>query len=187
MYHSIWEKTARGGSAVIATSEQETEELAAGDLLARGGAASNGVEAPRLACTGWRFESAPLFSDNVKLVLFLGTSFYQEESRSAIAGFRGTFKSFYWNANGAGLRGADEPSKDRIGPKWERNWAFGRSSFAGPVLRAKCGRIEMRMFFVLPSRIEFREYRGGRVAAGDSGNRDGQCGIAPLLAEEPGS
>jgi len=63
MYHSIWgRKLLEGASAVIATSEQETEELAAGGLArARVVLRRNGVEAPRPGLNRVRFEERTVF------------------------------------------------------------------------------------------------------------------------------
>src|ERR1700676_5739224 len=74
MYHAIWGKRLlEGASAVIATSEQEAEELAAGGVpRTRVVLRRNGVEVPVSWPERGTFRKAQHISNDVKLVLFLG-------------------------------------------------------------------------------------------------------------------
>src|SRR3981189_2231199 len=74
LYHAVWGKRLlEGASAVIATSEQEAEELVAGGVpRTRVVLRRNGVEGPALWAERGTFRRAHAISDDVKIVLFLG-------------------------------------------------------------------------------------------------------------------
>src|SRR5260370_21151502 len=74
MYHAVWGRgLVQGASAVIATSEQEVEEVAAsGPSRTRVVLRRNGVKAPASWPELGAFRRAHRISDDVRLVLFLG-------------------------------------------------------------------------------------------------------------------
>jgi len=74
MYHAVWgTRLLQGASAVIATSQQEVEELVAGGLLrTRVVLRRNGVEVPPSWPAPGKFRKSRGISREEKLVLFLG-------------------------------------------------------------------------------------------------------------------
>jgi len=74
MYHAVWgRRLLQGATAVIATSEQEVEELAAGGIpRERVMLRRNGVEVPPSWPERGKFRKTQRISREEKLVLFLG-------------------------------------------------------------------------------------------------------------------
>jgi len=91
LYHASGKAVTTRASAVIATSNQEAEELVAVVFLARAWCCGETAwKCLHLAGTR-HVPEAQGISKHVKLVLFLGRLSVKEESSSSIAGIRGTF------------------------------------------------------------------------------------------------
>jgi glycosyltransferase involved in cell wall biosynthesis len=191
MYHAVWGKRLlEGASAVIATSEQEAEELVAGGLprtkvvLRR-----NGVEVPASWPERGTFRKAHGISDEVKLVLFLGRLSVKKSPALLLQSFGELFK------RSAGMRlllvfaGPDEGGiQARLDQMATQLGVRSKVQFVGPIFgAAKWAAYRDADVFVLPSQNEnFGNTAAEAVAAGTPVIVTEQCGIAPLLADEAG-
>jgi len=191
MYHAVWgRQLLQGASAVVATSEQETEELAAGGLVrTRAVLRRNGVEAPVSWPERGTFRMAHGISDDMKLVLFLGRlsdkkspdlllRAFGELSRR-LAGIR--ILLVFAGPDEAGVQARLEQMALQLGVR-------PIVQFVGPVFGdAKWAAYRDADVFVLPSQNEnFGNTAAEAVAAGTPVIVTEQCGIAPLLADEAG-
>ena len=191
MYHAIWgRKLLEGASAVIATSEQEAEELAAGGLpRARVVVRRNGVEAPASWPEPGAFRRAHRISDDVKLVLFLGRLSSKKSPDLLLRAFaelsrRSTgipMTLLFAGPDERGVRTELDHMATQLGVR-------AKVQFVGPVFgELKWAAYRDADVFVLPSQNEnFGNTAAEAVAAGTPVVVTEQCGIAPLLAEEAG-
>jgi glycosyltransferase involved in cell wall biosynthesis len=190
-YHAIYGKRLFAGAAkVVATSEQEVEELVGGGVprdqirLRR-----NGVEAPLSWPERGRFRKKIEIAEDVPLVLFLGR-LAEKKSPDLL------------------LRAFAELSRDEIAQSWQlvfvgpeeegmearlRQLArelgvHSRVKFTGPVYgEEKWSAYRDANVFVLPSQNEnFGNAAAEAIAAGTPVVVTDQCGIAPLLADKAG-
>ncbi len=191
MYHAVWGRPMLvGASAVIATSEQEAEELAAGGLpRSRVVLRRNGVEIPSSWPEPGTFRKAHGIPPEEKLVLFLGRlsakkspdlllqAFAELSGRSA--GIPMTL--VFAGPDEGGVKVELEQIATRLGVRT-------KVQFVGSVFgEAKWAAYRDADVFVLPSQNEnFGNTAAEAVAAGTPAIVTEQCGIAPLLADEAG-
>jgi glycosyltransferase involved in cell wall biosynthesis len=191
MYHAIWgRKLLEGASAVIATSEQEAEELAAGGLpRARMVLRRNGVEVPASWPEPGAFRRAHRISDDVKLVLFLGRLSIKKSPDLLLRAFAELSRRRAGTPMTLVFAGPDEGGvKTELDQMATQLGVRTRVQFAGPVFgEAKWAAYRDADVFVLPSQNEnFGNTAAEAMAAGTPVIVTEQCGIAPLLAEEAG-
>ncbi len=191
MYHAVWGKRLlEGASAVIATSEQEAEELVAGGLprtkvvLRR-----NGVEVPASWPERGTFRKAHGISDEVKLVLFLGRLSVKKSPALLLQSFGELFKRSAGMPLLLVFAGPDEGGvQARLDQMATQLGVRSKVQFVGPIFgAAKWAAYRDADVFVLPSQNEnFGNTAAEAVAAGTPVIVTEQCGIAPLLADEAG-
>jgi glycosyltransferase involved in cell wall biosynthesis len=191
MYHAVWGKRLlQGASAVIATSEQEIEELVAGGVpRARVVLRRNGVEVPSSWPERGTFRKAQGVSPEEKLVLFLGRlsakkspdlllqAFSELSGRSSGIPMRLVFAG----PDEGGLKSELEQMATQLGVRT-------KVLFAGPIFgEKKWAAYRDADVFVLPSQNEnFGNTAAEAVAAGTPVIVTERCGLAPLLADEAG-
>jgi glycosyltransferase involved in cell wall biosynthesis len=191
MYHAFWgKKLLEGASAVIATSEQEAGELAAGGVMRRKVVLRrNGVEAPASWPERGVFRRAHGISKDVKLVLFLGRLSIKKSPDLLLQAFGELSKRLAGIPMTLVFAGPDEDgTKEKLDQQATQLGVRAKVQFAGPVFgEAKWAAYRDADVFVLPSRNEnFGNTAAEAVAAGTPVVVTEQCGIAPLLAEEAG-
>ena len=191
MYHAIWgRQLLEGASAVIATSEQEAEELLAGGLpRTRVVLRRNGVEAPASWPARGTFRRAHGISDDVKLVLFLGRLSVKKSPDLLLRAFGELFKHSVGTPLQLVFAGPDEGGvQARLDQMALQLGVRSKVQFVGPVFGdAKWAAYRDAEVFVLPSQNEnFGNTAAEAVAAGTPVIVTEQCGIAPLLADEAG-
>lgn len=193
MYHWIWgREMLAGASAIIATAEQERDEMVAGGVAeAKIVLRRNGVEAPAKLPERGEFRRKLGIAPDAKLILFLGR-LSQKKSPDLL------LKAF------AGVRNAEGSAKEEL-----------QLAFVGPDesgMRAKLEGISKQLgiaervhfsaalggepkwaayrdadIFVLPSQNEnFGNTAAEAVAAGTPVVVTDKCGIAPLLQDVAG-
>jgi glycosyltransferase involved in cell wall biosynthesis len=191
MYHAVWGKQLlQGASMVIATSEQETEELAAGGLArARAVLRRNGVEAPASWPKRGTFRMAHGISDHAKLVLFLGRLSDKKSPDLLLRAFGELSRRLagiplllvYAGPEEGGIQARLEQTALQLGVR-------PKVRFVGPVFgETKWAAYRDADVFVLPSQNEnFGNTAAEAVAAGTPVIVTEQCGIAPLLRDAVG-
>jgi glycosyltransferase involved in cell wall biosynthesis len=191
MYHAIWGKELlEGASAVIATSEQETDELAAGGLArARVALRRNGVETPSSWPERGTFRRAHDISDDTKLVLFLGRLSGKKSPDLLLRAFAELSQRSAGIPMMLVFAGPDESgTKGKLAEEAAELGVRTKVQFAGPVFgEAKWAAYRDANVFVLPSQNEnLGNTAAEAVAAGTPVIVTEQCGIAPLIAEKAG-
>ena len=191
MYHAIWgRKLLEGASAVVATSEQESEELAAGGVpRAKVALRRNGVEAPTSWPEAGTFRKAHRISNDVKLVLFLGRLSIKKSPDLLLRAFAELSRRSTGPPMTLVFAGPDEGGvKRELDQMAAQLGVSTKVQFAGPVFgEAKWAAYRDADVFVLPSQNEnFGNTAAEAVAAGTPVIVTEQCGIAPLLAQEAG-
>ncbi len=191
MYHAVWgARLLQGASAVIATSEQEVEELVAGGLLrTRVVLRRNGVEVPPSWPERGKFRKSQDISGEEKLVLFLGRLSTKKSPDLLLK----AFAELSQHSSGILMRlvfaGPDEGAvKSELEQMASQLGIRGKVQFAGPVFgEMKWAAYRDADVFVLPSQNEnFGNSAAEAVAAGTPVIVTERCGIAPLLAGEAG-
>jgi glycosyltransferase involved in cell wall biosynthesis len=191
MYHAVWgRRLLEGASAVIATSEQEAEELVAGGLpRTRVVLRRNGVEAPASWPARGAFRRAHGISDDVKLVLFLGRLSVKKSPDLLLQAFGELSKRSAGIPLLLAFAGPDEGGvQARLDQMALQLGVRSRVQFIGPVFgEAKWAAYRDADVFVLPSQNEnFGNTAAEAVAAGTPVIVTEQCGVAPLLADAAG-
>jgi glycosyltransferase involved in cell wall biosynthesis len=191
MYHAIWGRNLlRGASAVIATSEQEVEEMAAGGLprtkvvLRR-----NGVEIPPSWPERGKFRKSQGISREEKVVLFLGRLVTKKSPDLLLKAFAELLETSSGIPMRLVIAGPDEDGvKSELEQMATQLGVRMRVQFAGPVFgEMKWAAYRDADVFVLPSQNEnFGNSAAEAVAAGTPVIVTDQCGIAPLLADRAG-
>ena len=189
IYHGMWgTQMLQAASAVVATSEQEIEELASGGVpRAKIVMRRNGVEAPESWPEPGAFRSRLDVPKDTKVVLFLGRLSVKKSPELLLRAFAEVSRQL----DGTKLVFA---GPDEGGMKWqlekvaEQLGASQRVQFAGPLFgQDKWAAYRDADVFVLPSQNEnFGNTAAEAVAAGTPVIVTEQCGIAPLLANEAG-
>ncbi len=191
MYHAVWGRgLLQGASAVIATSEQEVEELAASGLSrTRVVLRRNGVKAPASWPELGAFRRAHRISDDVRLVLFLGRLSSKKSPDLLLRAFAELSRRSAGIPMTLVFAGPDEGgTKEKLAEEAAQLGVRTRVQFVGPVFgELKWAAYRDADVFVLPSQNEnFGNSAAEAVAAGTPVIVTEQCGIAPLLADEAG-
>jgi glycosyltransferase involved in cell wall biosynthesis len=191
VYHAMYgRRLFEGASAIIATSEQEAEELASGGvarqkiMLRR-----NGVEAPTALPERGIFRKALGIAGDAKVVLFLGRLSEKKSPDLLLKAFasltaEGEEKNLqlvFAGPDERGMKGRLEEMAAQLG-------VASRVRFTGPIFgEAKWAAYRDADVFVLPSQNEnFGNTAAESAAAGTPVIVTAQCGIAPLLADVAG-
>ena len=191
MYHAVWgRRLLDGASAVIATSEQEAEELVAGGLpRTRVVVRRNGVEAPASWPQRGTFRKTLGISPEEKLVLFLGRLSAKKSPDLLLRAFAELSGRSAGTPMTLVFAGPDESGvQAELGHMATQLGVQSKVQFAGPVFgESKWAAYRDADVFVLPSCNEnFGNTAAEAVAAGTPVIVTEQCGIAPLLADEAG-
>src|SRR5215470_3045080 len=191
LYHRLWgRQMLKGASHVIATSEQEIEELVTGGIprtkvLMR----RNGVDAPKSWPENGLFRRALGISKDTKLVLFLGRLSPKKSPDLLLRSFAEVVKKFPAMPVTLVFAGPDEGGmKSQLEQLASRLAVRASVQNVGPLFgRHKWGAYRDADVFVLPSLNEnFGNTAAEAIAAGTPAIVTEQCGIAPLLANEAG-
>jgi glycosyltransferase involved in cell wall biosynthesis len=191
IYHAFWGKRMlQGASAIVATSEQEKEELATGGIpresitLRR-----NGVERPDRWPERGAFRKAQAISAKEKMILFLGRLSSKKSPDLLLKAFAELSERSSGMPMTLVLAGPDEGGmRTKLEEMAEQLSVRTRVRFPGPVFgEAKWAAYRDADVFVLPSQNEnFGNTAAEAVAAGTPVIVTEQCGIAPLVADEAG-
>src|SRR5713101_2562972 len=191
LYHRLWgRKLLQGANHVVATSEQEIEELVAGGIprtkvLMR----RNGVELPESWPEVGMFRKALGISKDTKLVLFLGRLSAKKSPDLLLRSFAEVVKRLAGMPLRLVFAGPDEGGvKSQLEQLASHLGVRANVQVAGPVFgRDKWAAYRDADVFVLPSQNEnFGNTAAEAVAAGTPAIVTEQCGIAPLLATARG-
>jgi len=191
MYHRVLgRRMLQGASAVVATSEQEIEELAAGGVpRARIVMRRNGVEAPEAWPEPGTFRKKLGIPKEARFVLFLGRLSAKKNPDLLLRAFAEAKKRLhemqlflvFAGPNEGGMKTQLEQIAEQLGVAQEIHFVgavFGQDKWAA---------YRDADVFVLPSQNEnFGNTAAEAVAAGTPVIVTEQCGIAPLLASEAG-
>ena len=189
IYHRLCgTRMLQGASAIVATSEQEIEELASGGIpRAKIFMRRNGVEAPASLPEFGTFRSKLQIPKDAKLVLFLGRLSVKKSPELLLRAFAEIrehleeIKLVFAGPDEGGLRGQLEQMAEKLS-------VSQCVQFAGPLFgQDKWAAYRDADVFVLPSRNEnFGNTAAEAVAAGTPVIVTEHCGIAPLLANQAG-
>jgi glycosyltransferase involved in cell wall biosynthesis len=191
LYHLVWGRPLlEGASAVIATSDQEAEELIAGGVPgAKIALRRNGVEIPATWPEPGAFRRAQGIPQDTRVILFLGRLSGKKSPDLLLRAFaelsrRCTgipFMLVFAGPDEGGVEAQLDQTASQLGVRT-------RVQFAGPVFgETKWAAYRDADVFVLPSQNEnFGNTAAEAVAAGTPVIVTEQCGIAPLLAGEAG-
>ena len=191
LYHQVLGRPMlAGASRLVATSEQEIEELVTGGIArAKIVMRRNGVEVPEEWPDRGAFRNRLGISAETKLVLFLGRLSVKKspdlllrafaEARNRLSGV--TLTLVFAGPDEGGIKMQLEQLATRLG-------ISASVRFAGPVFgEDKWAAYRDADVFMLPSQNEnFGNTAAESVAAGTPVIVTEQCGIAPLLANQAG-
>ncbi len=191
IYHWIWgRKLFEGASRVIATSEQEIEELAGGGIprtkivLRR-----NGVTVPERWPEKGEFRQTHGIKKEAKLVLFLGRLSKKKSPELLLEAFASLPAEIARNPMILVFAGPDESGmQGRLESMADKAEVRSRVKFVGAVFgKTKWAAYRDADVFVLPSQNEnFGNSAAEAMAAGTPVIVSRNCGIAPLLGDEAG-
>lgn len=189
VYHRLWGTgMLQGASAIVATSEQEIEELASGRIpRAKIVMRRNGVEAPPSMPEPGTFRTTLKIPKDTKLVLFLGRLSVKKSPELLLKAFAEVRKRL--EGINLAFAGPDEGGmKAQLQQMAEQLGVSQQVKFAGPLFgEKKWAAYRDAGVFVLPSQNEnFGNTAAEAVAAGTPVIVTEQCGIAPLLANQAG-
>jgi len=191
MYHRVWgRRMLQGASAVVATSEQEIEELAAGGIpRAKMVMRRNGVEAPETWPEAGSFRKRLGIPGEARFVLFLGRLSSKKSPDLLLRAFAEVKKQ--WQAVPLRLvfAGPNEGGmRTQLGQLAAQLNVSSDVQFGGPVFgQNKWAAYRDAAVFVLPSQNEnFGNTAAEAIASGTPVIVTEQCGIAPLLVNEAG-
>ena len=189
IYHRLWGSAMlRGASAIVATSEQEIDELATGGIpRAKIVMRRNGVEIPASWPERGAFRKMLEIPNDTKLVLFLGRLSAKKSPELLLRAFAQIKKQsegirlVFAGPDEGRMKAQLEQIADQLGVRAE-------VLFAGPLFgQDKWAAYRDAEVFVLPSQNEnFGNTAAEAVSAGTPVIMTEQCGIAPLLANEAG-
>jgi glycosyltransferase involved in cell wall biosynthesis len=191
MYHLfLGRKMLKSASALVATSEQEAEELIAGGMARdKTVLRRNGVEAPHSWPARDTFRTAHGISSEVKLVLFLGRLSSKKSPELLLQSFAELPPRIGGIQVEVVFAGPDEGGlQARLKQTAAHLGVSSRVHFTGPVFGdAKWAAYRDADVFVLPSQNEnFGNTAAEAIAAGTPVIVSERCGIAPLLADVAG-
>lgn len=191
IYHRVWGRAMlQGASAIVATSNQEIEEMASGGIpRAKIVMRRNGVEVPASFPEPGLFRNKFGIARDAKLVLFLGRLSLKKSPDLLLRAFADTKKRLEGMQLQLGFAGPDEGGmKARLEQMAKQLDVSQCVQFAGPLFgQDKWAAYRDADVFVLPSQNEnFGNTAAEAVAAGTPVIVTEQCGIAPLLANQAG-
>jgi glycosyltransferase involved in cell wall biosynthesis len=191
LYHRVLGRPMlAGASRLVATSEQEVEELVAGGIARpKIVMRRNGVEAPGKWPERGAFRKRLGISAQTKLVLFLGRLSLKKSPDLLLRAFAEAQKRAHGVPMTLVFAGPDEGGvKMQLEQLATELGIQANVQFAGPVFgEDKWAAYRDAEVFVLPSQNEnFGNTAAEAVAAGTPVIVTEQCGIAPLLANEAG-
>jgi len=191
IYHALYgRRMFEGASAIIATSEQEAEELVRGGVrrekivLRR-----NGVETPGSWPERGTFRKGPGITKEAKLILFLGRLSEKKSPDMLLEAFASLSKETEEKTLHLVFAGPDEGGmKARLTELAAQLGVSSQVQFTGALFgEEKWAAYRDADVFVLPSQNEnFGNTAAESVAAGTPVVVTEQCGIAPLLADVAG-
>ena len=189
-YHALCGRKLLGGaSALIATSEQEREELVAGGIVREKiRLRRNGVEVPAEWPERGEFRKTLQLSEQTRLILFLGRLSEKKSPALLLRAFGVLRKESGVDARLV-YAGPDESGMLAKLAREARQLGLGEYvQFVGPIFGdRKWSAYRDADVFVLPSQNEnFGNTAAEAVAAGTPVVVTEQCGIAPLLADRAG-
>ena len=191
MYHlACGQRLLQGAGAVIGTSDQEVEELAAGGISReRIVLRRNGVEVPSRWPERGAFRKAQRISPDEKVVLFLGRLSSKKSPDLLLRACAELSHASEGISLTLVFAGPDESGmKSQLEQMAEELGVGSKVRFTGPIFeQAKWAAYRDADVFVLPSQNEnFGNTAAEAVAAGTPVIVTEHCGIAPLLADEAG-
>jgi glycosyltransferase involved in cell wall biosynthesis len=191
LYHRLWgRRLLQAARHVVATSEQEIEELVAGGISREKIVVRrNGVEKPENWPQPGMFRRRLGISQEAKLVLFLGRLSMKKSPDLLLRAFAEVCKRFSGMPMKLVFAGPDEGGvKAQLQQLAAQLGVAANAQFAGPVFdEDKWAAYRDADVFVLPSQNEnFGNAAAEAVAAGTPVVVTEQCGIAPILAGEAG-
>jgi glycosyltransferase involved in cell wall biosynthesis len=191
IYHTLFgRRLFEEASAIIATSEQEVEELASGGVkrekivLRR-----NGVETPASWPARGVFRKSLGLTEEAQVILFLGRLSEKKSPDMLLHAFASLSKEVMMKNLRLVFAGPDEGGMQaRLAEMAEQLGVASQVQFAGAIFgEAKWAAYRDANVFVLPSQNEnFGNTAAEAVAAGTPVVVTEQCGIAPLLADVAG-
>jgi glycosyltransferase involved in cell wall biosynthesis len=191
MYHSlIGRRLLAGSGAVIATSQQEVEELAAaGVTREKIVVRRNGVETPPSWPSRGKFRASLGIPSHARLILFLGRLSLKKSPELLLQAFAQLPANIAENNLMLVFAGPDEGGlQQRLALEASQLGVSSRVKFSGPIFGDdKWAAYRDADVFVLPSRNEnFGNTAAEAVAAGTPVIVTEQCGIAPHLKDVAG-
>jgi glycosyltransferase involved in cell wall biosynthesis len=186
MYHAWWGKEMLdGASAVIATAEQEVEELTAGGIpRSKIALRRNGVVVPRELPDPGRFRRDFAIPSDVLLILFLGRFSEKKSPDLLLESFARLPESIGGKEVWLAFAGPDESGmRGRLQELAREKGVDSRVIFSGTVFgNMKWAAYRDADVFVLPSQNEnFGNTAAEAVACGTPVVITENCGVAPLL------
>jgi glycosyltransferase involved in cell wall biosynthesis len=179
-----------GSSAVIATSQQEVEELAtAGVAREKIVVRRNGVEAPATWVPRGKFRTSLGIPSQARLILFLGRLSLKKSPELLLQAFAQLPANLGENDLMLAFAGPDEGGlQQRLALEASQLGLSSRVKFSGPIFgEDKWAAYRDADVFVLPSRNEnFGNTAAEAVAAGTPAVVTQQCGVAPHLKDIAG-
>ncbi len=191
IYHRVWgRRMLRGASAVVATSEQEIEELMAGGVpRAKIVMRRNGVEVPESWPAPGTLRRELGIPTEARVTLFLGRLSEKKSPDLLLRAFVEMKKRFEGMPLRLVFAGPDEGGmKTRLEQMAAQLGAATDVHFTGPLFgQEKWTAYRDADVFVLPSQNEnFGNTAVEAVASGTPVIVTEQCGVSPLVAKEAG-
>jgi glycosyltransferase involved in cell wall biosynthesis len=191
IYHALLgRRLFEEASAIVATSEQEVEELVSGGVKREKIALRrNGVEAPASWPERGIFRKALGISAEAKVILFLGRLSEKKSPGMLLQAFASLSKAAGKNGLRLVFAGPDEGGMQaRLGETAAQLGVASQVQFAGAIFgEAKWAAYRDADVFVLPSQNEnFGNAAAEAVAAGTPVVVTEQCGVAAHLADVAG-
>lgn len=191
LYHGVLGKRLlQGASAVVATSEQEIEELAAGGIpRTKIVMRRNGVEAPQSWPEPGAFRKRWEIARDARVVLFLGRLSGKKSPELLLGAFAEAKKRLRGRPPRLVFTGPDEGGmRTRLEQLAEQMSVQADVQFTAPLFGAdKWAAYRDADVFVLPSQNEnFGNAAAEAITAGTPVIVTEHCGIAPLLADGAG-
>jgi glycosyltransferase involved in cell wall biosynthesis len=191
IYHALFgRRLFEEASAIVATSEQEVEELVSGGVTREKIALRrNGVEVPASWPERGTFRKGLGIREEAKVILFLGRLSEKKSPDLLLEAFASLSKEAGKNTLHLVFAGPDEGGmKARLAQIAERLGVAQRVQFTGAIFgEGKWAAYRNADVFVLPSQNEnFGNTAAEAMAAGTPVVVTEQCGIAPLLADVAG-
>jgi glycosyltransferase involved in cell wall biosynthesis len=191
IYHTLFgRRLFEEASAIVATSEQEVEELVSGGVAREKIALRrNGVETPASWPERGTFRKGLGITERAKVILFLGRLSEKKSPELLLEAFASLSKEAGENPLHLVFAGPDEGGmKTRLAQVAAQRGVAQRVQFTGALFgEAKWAAYRDADVFVLPSQNEnFGNTAAEAMAAGTPVVVTEHCGIAPLLADVAG-